>query len=312
MKHPPHCPARHRPQPHRPHHHGRARSWLTSAATVTAVAVAVVLFASPANAAAPTGRYVALGDSYTSGPLIPTQVDLNCTRSNADFPSLVKAAIGASAFKDVSCGGATTNDLANAGSGELGIAVPAQEAALSASTALVTLGIGGNDIGFSGIIETCAEDSLHNPLGSPCKNQYDAGGTDQLLARINATAPKVATALQQIHALSPNARVLVVGYPDILPTSGVGCWPAVPISWGDVPYMRSVEVNLNAMLATAAVANGATYVDTYASTVGHDACQSKSNRWVEGLVPGTSAAPFHPNANGEAAMARAVEAVLNR
>lgn len=292
---------------HHPPFHRPVRALaVASAVTVTAL----LLFSAPANAAAPTGGYVALGDSYTSGPLIPTQVDLNCTRSNADYPSLVKAAIGSSSLSDVSCGGATTSDMANAGTGELGLAVPAEEAALRANTALVTLGIGGNDIGFSGIIETCAEDSLHNPIGTPCKDQYDSGGVDQLLARINATAPKVATVLQQIHTLSPSAEVLLVGYPDILPTTGYGCWPSVPISFGDVPYLRSVEVNLNAMLASVAAANGATFVDTYTSTIGHDACQSRSKRWVEGLIPGTSAAPFHPNANGEAAMARAAEGVL--
>jgi lysophospholipase L1-like esterase len=293
MKHPPH------------HRLGRV---VAVASALTAAALAFT--SAPAAAAAPTGGYVALGDSYTSGPLIPTQVDLNCTRSSNDYPSLVKAAIGSSAFADVSCGGATTNDITNAGSGELGIGVPAQDAALHANTALVTLGIGGNDIGFSGIIETCAEDSLHNPIGTPCKNQYDSGGVDQLQTRINATAPKIAAVLQQIHSLSPSAEVLLVGYPDILPTTGYGCWPTVPISFGDVPYLRAVEVNLNAMLASVAAANGATYVNTYTPTIGHDACQSKSNRWIEGLIPGTSAAPFHPNANGEAAMARALESAL--
>ncbi len=283
-----------------------------SAIAITAVAVAVLaLTASPASAAAPTGKYVALGDSYTAGPLIPTQVDANCLRSNKNFPSLTKAAIGSSSLSDVSCSGATTSDILNAGSGELGIGVPAQISAVTANTALVTVGIGGNDIGFVGIIEACAEDSLHNPLGSPCKNQYDSGGVDQLLARINATASKVASVLAAVHAAAPGARVEVVGYPDILPTSGVGCWPAVPISWGDLPYLRSVEVNLNTMLANVAAANNAQYVNTYAATVGHDACQSSSNRWIEGLIPGTSAAPFHPNVNGEAAMARAVESTLN-
>ena len=299
MSHPPHVritPAR--------------RGRIAAAATVAAVA-AIMLLASPATAAAPSGGYVALGDSYTSGPLIPTQVDPNCTRSNKDYPSLVSRAIGSSSFTDVSCGGATTTDMASAGSGELGAAVPPQLNALKPTTALVTLGIGGNDIGFSGIIETCAEDSLHNPLGSPCKDEFDSGGVDQLLARIYATAPKVATVLQQIHAFSPNALVVVVGYPDILPTSGVGCWPAVPISWGDVPYMRSVELNLNAMLASTAAANGASYVDTYTPTIGHDACKSKATRWVEGLVPASSAAPFHPNALGEQGMANAVTAALN-
>src|SRR6185312_16095982 len=111
------------------------------------VAAVAVALPGVAHAKAPTGRYVALGDSYTSGPLIPTQVDLNCVRSNRNYPALTAAAIGSSAFVDVSCGGATTDDILNAGSGTLGVPVPAQVNAVTAATALVTIGIGGNDIG---------------------------------------------------------------------------------------------------------------------------------------------------------------------
>src|SRR5690242_8352777 len=109
--------------------------------SATAVIAAGLVIATPsaAHAAAPTGRYVALGDSYTSGPLIPTQVDLNCVRSNRNYPSLVAAAIHSSAFTDVSCGGATTADILNAGTGTLGFAVPAQLSAVNAATALVTV-----------------------------------------------------------------------------------------------------------------------------------------------------------------------------
>jgi len=63
-------------------------------ASIAAVATALILI-SPvaAHAAARSGPYVALGDSYTSGPFIPTQVDLNCVRSNRNYPSLTAAAI---------------------------------------------------------------------------------------------------------------------------------------------------------------------------------------------------------------------------
>jgi lysophospholipase L1-like esterase len=64
------------------------------------------------------------------------------------------------------------------------------------------------------------------------------------------------------------------------------------------------------MLAEEAAANGARYVDTYTSTIGHDVCQAPGTKWIEGLVPLAPAAPFHPNALGEEAMARAVEAAL--
>ncbi|MGW5668567.1 SGNH/GDSL hydrolase family protein [Micromonospora sp. NPDC003776] len=281
------------------------------AALAAAITGVLFAYAPPASAAVPTGRYVALGDSYTAGPLIPTQVDLNCLRSNRNYPSLVAASAGSAALADVSCSGATTNDILNSGSGELGISVPPQLSAVTSSTALVTVEIGGNDIGFSGIINDCAQASLNSPLGSPCKNKYTAGGVDQLQARINATAPKVASVLQAVRAAAPGARVLVIGYPAILPDSGYGCWPVVPIAYQDVPYLRSVEKSLNSMLASTAATNNATYADVYTPSIGHDACKSSSTRWVEGLVPENSAAPFHPNARGEQGMATAVLARLS-
>jgi hypothetical protein len=76
----------------------------------------------------------------------------------------------------------------------------------------------------------------------------------------------------------------------------------------DVPYLRAKEGQLNAMLQTAAKSNGATYVDTYGPSINHSACASESSRWVEPIVPAAWAAPVHPNANGEAAMA----AILQR
>jgi lysophospholipase L1-like esterase len=280
---------------------------------VLAAAVAGTLLAAapPAGAAAPTGRYVALGDSYTAGPLIPTQVDLNCLRSNRNYPSLVAASAGSTALADVSCSGATTADILVGGSGELGIALPPQLSAVTADTSLVTVEIGGNDIGFSGIISDCAQASLNSPFGSPCKNTYTAGGTDQLRARIDATAPKVASVLRSVRAAAPGARIVVLGYPAILPDSGYGCWPVVPIAYQDVPYLRGVEKALNTMLANTAAANDASYADVYTPSIGHDTCKGSSTRWVEGLIPENSAAPFHPNARGEAGMATALLGTLN-
>jgi lysophospholipase L1-like esterase len=254
-------------------------------------------------------NYVSLGDSYTAGPLIPDQTGTpaGCLRSTNAYPSLTAAALGASSFTDASCQGAATINLTQPQSVPLGTNPP-QFNSLSSSTTLVSMQMGGNDIDFLGIIETCAEDSVTSPLGSPCEKQYTAGGTDQLKEAINETAPKIATAIQQIHQLSPNAKVLVAGYPTILPNTGRGCWPVVPISYGDVPYLRGVELELNQMLASEAAANGATYVDTYTDSIGHDACEPTGAKWLEGLVPTSDAAPFHPNALGEAAMARQVEA----
>ncbi|TQJ22087.1 lysophospholipase L1-like esterase [Micromonospora sp. A202] len=287
------------------------RSATRLAALALATAGVLLTVATPASAAVPAGRYVALGDSYAAGPLIPTQVDLNCLRSNRNYPSLVATAAGSSSFADVSCSGATTEDILSGGSGALGIALPPQLNAVTSNTSLVTVQIGGNDIGFSGIITDCAEASLSSPLGSPCKNRFTAGGVDQLQARIVAATPKVTAVLQAVRRAAPGARVVVLGYPAILPDSGYGCWPVVPIAYQDVPYLRGVEKSLNAMLASAAGANGATYADVYTPSIGRDTCKSSGTRWVEGLVPQNAAAPFHPNARGEQGMATAVLAKLN-
>jgi len=256
-------------------------------------------------------HYVALGDSYTTGPFIPDQTGspAGCLRSTHSYPFLVAAGTGAASFNDVSCRGATTANMTHAQSVPLGTNPP-EDSALSASTTLVTLQIGGNDIGFISIIEHCATLSLTDPFGSPCKDHYTSGGTDQLRAAISAAAPKVAADLRGIHADAPNARVLLVGYPVILPNSGGGCWPLVPIAYGDVPYLRGVEKALNSMLAAEAAANNATFVDTYTASIGHDACQAPGTKWVEGLIPTSLAAPFHPNRLGEQEMAQQVLAAL--
>ena len=129
------------------------------------------------------------------------------------------------------------------------------------------------------------------------------------MAAVNATGPKVAQVIQGIHARAPQAKVLVVGYPDGLPQNGSNCYPDVPFSSADVTWFNSIEIDLNGVLKQTARANGATYVDTFSSSIGHDACQG-SNAWVNGLLPTSAAYPLHPNQTGESNMARQVEGAL--
>jgi len=86
----------------------------------------------------------------------------------------------------------------------------------------------------------------------------------------------------------------------------------VPITNGDIAYLRGIELQLNAMLATDARAASASYVNTYTPTIGHDFCQRESVRDVEGLLPGSWTLPFHPNARGQTAIAAAVLAALQQ
>ncbi|KPI07500.1 hypothetical protein OK074_0210 [Actinobacteria bacterium OK074] len=266
----------------------------------------------------PTGPYVALGDSYTSGPRIPprTGTPIGCDRSGRNYPALVAKELGLKAadFRDVSCSGATTSDLTAPQSTGNGTN-PAQLSALTTGTELVTLGIGGNDIGFSSLITECVGAGTLFKLAdritdvtdkAPCKEKYTSGGTDDVSRKIRTTGNRLTRVLNEIEHRAPNARVYVVGYPSILPVKGTACGRGLPIAPGDVTFLRQKQQELNSMLGQRARAARATYVDTFTPSAGHDACSPAATRWIEPLKPSSPAAMVHPNERGEQGMATAV------
>jgi lysophospholipase L1-like esterase len=278
-----------------------------------AVLTVLVALGPAAAARADGGVYVALGDSYTSGPLIPNQHGdpIDCGRSDHNYPSLVAAAFKVATFVDVSCGSAQTKHMTEPQTDlPAGGTNPPQFNGLRADATLVTVGIGGNDAGLVGVAEKCAQLGVTNPTGHACRDYWAPGGNDQVAAKIEATKPKVAGVLQGIHQRSPGARVAIVGYPDPLPKNGESCWPMVPLSPDDIRYIDELLIRINAMIKEQALLNDAQYIDTYADSTGHDVCKLPPNRWFEGLVPTEPAYPLHPNAKGEASMARSAIAQL--
>ena len=259
---------------------------------------------SPASAI--TLNYVALGDSYTAGagilPLSSTASVL-CLQSTENYPHLVSSAEGGS-LNDVSCSGATSSNMTTSQYSGVG----PQFNALSSSTNVVTVGIGGNDNGlFLDALVSCGVIDIGDFLniGSPCKAVFgDTWAND-----ITSDASTIGGVVQGIHAHSPNAQVFLVGYPDILPQSG-NCYPTMPLTTGDTSYLNSVEKALNSMLASEAAANGATYVDTFTPSIGHDACKSSSVRWVNPIIATNGGISVHPDPTGEAEMAKFVEAAM--
>ncbi|MFP5379795.1 MAG: SGNH/GDSL hydrolase family protein, partial [Vicinamibacteria bacterium] len=259
------------------------------------LATAALLAPAAARADDP-GPYVALGDSYTAAPLVPllTGRPLGCARSTRNYPSLVRAAIGAAVARDVSCSSAETKHMTAPQAVALGANAP-QFDALTADTRLVTLGIGGNDVGLVGAAVTCLRLGALQPRGRACRMHFaTATGGDVLVDAIAATAPRLAATLQGVHARAPQARVLLVGYPDVAPRDGRGCHPLVPMSGDDVAYLDEMLRRTNAMLAAAAAAADAEYVDTYDDSIGHDVCTAPAKRWFEGVVPTSPAFPIHP------------------
>ncbi|MCX4767600.1 SGNH/GDSL hydrolase family protein [Streptomyces sp. NBC_01275] len=274
--------------------------------------------AAPADAAPPRGPYVALGDSYTAGPGIPDQggAPAGCDRSARNYPALVarRLSLPAADFRDVSCSGATLADLTVAQSTDHGTN-PAQLSALSDRTRLVTLGMGGNDIGFASLVKTCVKSgvlsfalkSMKVDAGdAPCRARYVSDGADEIGQRIDAADEQLAQALAEVKSRAPKARVYVVGYPAILPRGAADCRAEMGLAAGDVTYLHDKEQQLNRMLRERADKAGVGYVDTYAPSVGRDACADRQVRWVEPLVPLAPAASVHPNERGEQGMADAV------
>ena len=270
------------------------------AGVVLATVIVAAVFAGAAQGAP---RYTALGDSYAAGPLIPLPLSpFGCLKSSNNYGRIAQRTLAYAEYRDATCSGAQTEDMENAQNVSPG-PNPPQFNSLSGENELVTVQVGGNDIGFSSLAEDCV--SLL-PFGSPCRDQYVSGGQDEISRRIDETAPKVAGAIQGIHARSPAAQVLVVNYAAIFPHTGSGCYPKMPVARGDVAWLRSKQVELNTMLASQAAANGAGVVDVYSASVGRSACASSGTRWVEPYIPATAAAPLHPNLRGMQAMARMV------
>lgn len=248
-------------------------------------------------------HYVALGDSYTSAPGTgePAGSPPGCDRSRNNYPRLVAAELDPERFTDASCSGATTRDIT--GSQETADGTnPPQLNAVKPDTTLVTIGIGGNDVGLVALASQCATGRDQRS----CKQRLTEGGTDELATRIERAAASVGRVLERINAKAPDARVVVVGYPAVLPADPKACSPELPYAAEDIAYLHTGLRQLNTVLAEQARRNGAEFADTAEETVGHGICAPPDSRWVEGPRSTTGAAPLHPNARGERAMATAV------
>ncbi len=254
--------------------------------------------ASPVPSAPPTSlRYVALGDSYVAAPLVPvTDVANGCFRSSNNYPSIVAKKLGA-ALDDRSCIGAQSKDFTLSQFPD----VPPQLDALTPKVDLVTVGIGGNDERvFARLVGICTKLRASDPNGAPCAARMSAQGSDTLLASIDRTRAKVLALLRRVRQKAPNAKVIVVGYPQIADPDHE-CRD-LPLAKGDYAYAVKVNRALAEMLQSAARATGTAYVDVWSASAGHDICSA--DPWINGSVDEEKkAARYHPFAKEQAAVA---------
>jgi lysophospholipase L1-like esterase len=236
-----------------------------------AAAVLAIVTAS-AGASARVVNYVALGDSYSSGTGTGDYTNTACDTGPEGYPSLWDNSHKVASFDFAACSAATTRDVLG---GQLG--------RLSGSTTLVSITIGGNDVGFGKILQTCylgGQTTCLNEVGNA--ESYARKTLPGLLSRTYTA----------IRRAAPNARVVVLDYPHLYGSSGVCLDTLDGAEHSALDHGADV---LDGVIASAASKAGFVFADVRRYFNGHGICSS--DPWINGLL-GFSKGAFHPNATG--------------
>lgn len=246
---------------------------------IAAAGAAAALALLGAGAAQASGaNYVALGDSYSSGVGAGdyTSASGDCDQSTNAYPYLWDDDNAPSSFDDEACSGATTTDV-----------IDNQLGGLSDSTTLVSITIGGNDVDFSSVMETCDLDGT-----SACESAVDNAETeaeDDLPAKLDALYSDIAED-------APNAHVVVLGYPEFYDLSeSSGC---IGLSTDSRSAIDGGADVLDNVIETQAEDYGFTFVDVRGYFSGHEICDSDA--WLHSLNVLDTSESYHPTADGQA------------
>lgn len=239
---------------------------------VLCVLAACVVFVSPAWAT----RYVALGDSYSSGTGTRTYYDSGCQRSVYAYPYLLHNAHPGWGFVHAACSGAKTGDILNT-----------QSSSLTSGTDWVSYTIGGNDAGFSSVITECAQ---------PWWSSDCDGAIDQAQAYITNTLPgRLDLVNNKIKSLSPTAKVIVLDYPHLF--MGEDCNAGTWFSPSEETSLNQTADMLRDQLKAAATRAGSNFIfrDVIPPFIGHAICDD--TEWINGLSNPVGES-YHPNKLG--------------
>lgn len=257
-----------------------SRVLTASVLSVTALAAGASATSDSASAARPAPVvYDALGDSYASGYGVGPYSA--CGQSAAAYALHIDGRKHIALDDFVACAGATTASLVSGG----------QLDALDSQTRLVTLSIGGNDIGWSNAVRAC--------LGGT--DAQCAGSIALVRGVVQSQLPGRLDALDaQIAADAPNASVLVVGYPRLFsPEYG----DYLGASTAEQQALNDGADLIDSVIAAAAQAHGFQFVDVTRRFDGHGV--NSDDPWI--TSPSDPAA-LHPNTEGWQALTAAVTA----
>lgn len=283
--------------------------------TVMIVALAALLVGCGSGPAPSTGsRYVALGDSNTSGAGLPTPATgapKNCFRTESGYPSLAANDLAQDVFVSVACSGAGISAFATDMAHFPDEEIPPQFNALSGNETVVSVTIGDNDAGFGEVTETCLKAKRRSD--TPCQDKYVTSDGNKMTEAAAALAKPLGEALDAIRDRSPKAKIFVLGYGQIIPEDGKDCWGKVNVSASDAPYFYGWQNAITTTEKATAEAHGAIYVDFFDQSKGHDACQPADRRWTNPMNNfGDAGWPLHPTLEGSRAAAAALANAWNR
>lgn len=239
---------------------------------LTLGAVAAIAGAGIPAEAASTVHFVALGDSYSSG-VGAGGTSGSCGQSPNAYPKQWAAANSVASFTFAACAGARTSDV-----------ISGQLSSLSSATTLVSITIGGNDAGYSSIMETCVLKST-----TSCENAVSAGEK-----YATGTLPGLLLAmLADIRAHAPSAKIVVLDYPDFYDLNAAFC---IGLSRADHQALDAGINVLDGVIQAAAVTEGDTFADVRPRFAGHELCDWAG--WLNSvtLPIGNS---YHPTATGQ-------------
>jgi hypothetical protein len=236
--------------------------------------VALCAFGGAASTAA-AERYVALGDSYSSGTGTRTYYDTTCQRSVYAYPYLLSQQRANTQLVFAACSGAKTSNVLNT-----------QVASLTSTTGIVTITVGGNDAGFSSVVTECAKPEW----ASVCDTRVASAQN-----YIRNTLPgQLNQVYGQIKTRSPSARVVVLGYPRLF--MGVDCNAGTYFDSDDMTMLNQTADLLNSTIAGRAAAYGFTFKNPTTAFTGHAICSS--SEWINGLSNPVGES-YHPNRTGQ-------------
>ncbi|MFI7586765.1 SGNH/GDSL hydrolase family protein [Spongisporangium articulatum] len=255
--------------------HGRRRLGLLAAALLPVTVLAATTLAGGPAQAAPTNpapiKYVALGDSYSSGSGASGATG-PCTKSPNSYPPLWAKAHAVASFTNMTCGGATMDTV-----------TLTQLSGLKTDTTMVTMTVGGNDVGFVSIVAQCLARG-----DAACQR-----AVNEQIAKKAQYVKKAGELAAKIKAKAPNAKLYLLGYPYLFET-GPTCPTGPSLNQKQRQILHGGVDFLDDSLAEVAAANGFTYVDVRAAFAGHSSCGTPP--WITGL--GAPPVPLHPNDAG--------------